>query len=88
MLPAMGHSPGYGRRGWCGTSPPPGAVITLTSWAGSSHHVSAPVVYKPLAGKSHLNFASTTKHRNQVVSKCIFKKQQMRWTPRGAHLLL
>jgi hypothetical protein len=25
---------------------------------------------------------------NQVVSKRMVKKQQMRWTPRGAHLLL
>ena len=25
---------------------------------------------------------------NQVVSKCMVKKQQMRWTARGAHLLL
>jgi hypothetical protein len=27
-----------------------------------SHHVSAPVVYRPLAGNSRLNFASTTQH--------------------------
>lgn len=25
---------------------------------------------------------------NQLVSKRMVKKQQMRWTPRGAHLLL
>ncbi|PZS23666.1 MAG: ISKra4 family transposase, partial [Pseudonocardiales bacterium] len=25
---------------------------------------------------------------NQVISKRMVKKQQMRWTPRGAHLLL
>jgi hypothetical protein len=25
---------------------------------------------------------------NQVVSKCMVKKQQMQWTPEGAHLLL
>ena len=25
---------------------------------------------------------------NQVVSKRMVKRQQMRWTPRGAHLLL
>jgi hypothetical protein len=25
---------------------------------------------------------------NQVISKRIVKKQQMQWTPRGAHLLL
>ena len=25
---------------------------------------------------------------NQVVSKRMFKKQQMQWTPEGAHLLL
>lgn len=25
---------------------------------------------------------------NQVVSKRMVKKQQMRWTPKGAHLLL
>jgi hypothetical protein len=25
---------------------------------------------------------------NAVVSKCFCKKQQMQWTPRGAHLLL
>ncbi|TMR03382.1 hypothetical protein ETD83_10765 [Actinomadura soli] len=25
---------------------------------------------------------------NHVISRCMVKKQQMRWTPRGAHLLL
>ncbi len=25
---------------------------------------------------------------NQVVAKRMFKRQQMRWTPKGAHLLL
>jgi hypothetical protein len=33
---------------------------------------------------SHLKSATP----NQVVSKCFVKKQQMQWTPKGAHLLL
>ena len=32
------------------------------------------------------SFAESTV--NQVISKRMVKKQQMRWTPRGAHLLL
>ncbi|MDQ1316834.1 MAG: hypothetical protein QG588_483 [Candidatus Poribacteria bacterium] len=34
------------------------------------------------------NAAFTESAVNQVISKCMVKKQQMRWTQKGAHLLL
>jgi hypothetical protein len=35
-----------------------------------------------------ISTAFTESTVNQVISKRMVKKQQMRWTPRGAHLLL
>ena len=35
-----------------------------------------------------ISTAFTESAVNQVISKRMVKKQQMRWTPRGAHLLL
>ena len=54
-------------------APTPGASPTTASGTGHGEAIST---------------AFTESTVNQVISKRMVKKQQMRWTPRGAHLLL
>jgi hypothetical protein len=49
--------------------------------------VGAPVRHSPCDGGSDAP-AFVESAVNQVISKRMVKKQQMQWTPRGAHLLL
>jgi hypothetical protein len=46
-----------------------------------------PNPFRHCAGEA-ISTAFTESAVNQVISKRMVKKQQMRWTPRGAHLLL
>ena len=48
-----------------------------------------PQLRRALPGRrGHLHFASPSPRSTRSISKRMVKKQQMRWTPRGAHLLL
>ena len=63
---------------------------TLAEFA---HYIDANAAWIPNYGERYrageaISNASAESAVNQVVSKRMVKKQQMRWSPRGAHLLL
>jgi hypothetical protein len=65
-------------------------VGLLNEFAG---YIRASTAWIPNYGERHrcgeaISSAFVESTVNQVVSKRMVKKQQMRWTPRGAHLLL
>jgi hypothetical protein len=76
-----------------------GSTLVLARWqfAGRGHpadaYLRANAGRIPNYGERHrageaISTAFTESTVNQVISKRMVKKQQMRWTPRGAHLLL
>jgi hypothetical protein len=45
-------------------------------------------VFRPIATRTPISTGFVESTINQLIAKRFVKKQQMRWTPRGAHLLL
>ena len=64
-------------------SPTKGKCLPTASRARNGHFLAHCFRTRTLAGTAALKFAI-----NQIVDKRFDKRQSMRWTPRGAHLLL
>jgi hypothetical protein len=75
------------------TEPCPEQARLLKAVRESGSYIRANAERIPNYGERHrageaISTAFTESTVNQVISKRMVKKQQMRWTPRGAHLLL
>ena len=75
------------------TGPSPERARLLQAVREFDSHIRANAERIPNYGERHrageaISTAFTESAVNQVISKRMVKKQQMRWTPRGAHLLL